>query len=357
MRAISIGVGFVFLGLAHATANFKVSPVTTHTGMCEPSGAVAFPEGSFGQMFVVANDEDNIVRVYAADHPGGPLNLPTGDLNKHLGLDPNDENDKVDVEGATWLNGKIYWIGSHSRSGSKGKLREARSQFFSTTLKGAGTAIELKPSSSSHKLLAAFAALNPVLASAIQLGVPEKKSLSPREKGFNIEGLTADADGKSMLLGLRNPLSAKNEALLALLANPEAVADKGEEPILSELIPLDLGGRGVRSIEYSVGAKAYFIAAGPAADDPPAGVGKFALYRWSGDRQERPQLLAELATAFANLKGLDDFHAEAMFIDATGRKLHLFSDDGDRPMPDGGICQDLGDKAKQSFRSVVITLE
>jgi hypothetical protein len=107
----------IFWLASQAVAGVKVGDVMNHEGVCEPSGAVALPEGTFGRMFVVAEDEHNILRVYRADRGGPPLPVPSGDLNKHLLLDPDEENDKADFEAATWLNGKAFWIGSHSRSG------------------------------------------------------------------------------------------------------------------------------------------------------------------------------------------------------------------------------------------------
>ena len=44
-------------------------PVTKHSGMCDASAAV--PVGLF--MFVVANDEDNTLRVYKRDESGEPI--------------------------------------------------------------------------------------------------------------------------------------------------------------------------------------------------------------------------------------------------------------------------------------------
>ena len=126
MRAVHKMGAFVLLllGVSGTTAEVKLESTFVHTGVCEASGAVALPAGSFGTIFVVGNDEDNILRAYAADRSGDPLPLAAGDLNKPLGLDSG-EDEKVDFEAATWLGGKVYWIGSHSRS-RRGNLREVR---------------------------------------------------------------------------------------------------------------------------------------------------------------------------------------------------------------------------------------
>jgi hypothetical protein len=231
---------------------------------------------------------------------------------------------------------------------AKGKLREARWQFFSTTIQINGPSVQISPSPSYHDLLQAFAMLDPALSKSIQLDVKEKDTLAPESEGFNIEGMTAGADGHSILIGLRNPLSADKKALFISLKNPDAVVNQGAKPLLGSLITLDLQGRGARSLEYSVGAQSYFIVAGPIDND-----GVFELYRWSG--REEDQAIAVDGSAAA-LAAIPDFHPEAMFIDSSGKNLHLISDDGDRKMAGGVPCKKLS-SSERSFRSVVFTLE
>ncbi len=125
----AICIALVLLSTTCAHAEFKKVRSLVHRGMCEASAAVALPRARF----IVANDEDNILRAYSTKTSAGPIRIKKGKLNKHLKLDPNDDDDKVDFEGATTLNGKAYLIGSHSRSG-KGKIRQSRWQFFSTTI-------------------------------------------------------------------------------------------------------------------------------------------------------------------------------------------------------------------------------
>lgn len=42
--------------------------VIEYPGMCDPSAAQAISDG----LFIVASDEDNVLRVYARDNPGAP---------------------------------------------------------------------------------------------------------------------------------------------------------------------------------------------------------------------------------------------------------------------------------------------
>jgi hypothetical protein len=332
-------LGLLGFGIASSRAadDAQFAPVQTYKGICEPSGALGVPEGSIDRMFIVANDQDNTLRAYRPN--GGGVEMPSGNLNKFLNLHPEDnEDDKVDFEAATWLNGKAYWIGSHSRSG-KGRLREQRWQFFGTRVSMESDKPTLTPTSqkSYGGLLATIAALDPRLAQKIRLDDPRDEDLAPDNGGFNIEGLTARANGKSMLIGLRSPLFS-DKAVLIPFENPEAVGEKSEKPVLGHPIELDLGGRGVRSIEYSAAAKAYFILAGPAGGQD----GSFDLYRWPAEENAAPTIVPGFAAA---LKKLGDFQPEAMVVDSEGKNLHLFSDDGDN-------CK----KANPTFRSVAVTL-
>jgi Protein of unknown function (DUF3616) len=192
----------------------------------------------------------------------------------------------------------------------------------------------------SKTLLPAIYALDARLKAKIKLDKPKDEELAPDNNGFNIEGLTARADGKSLLLGLRSPLlgDMSDQAVLIPLANPEGVVERNEEAVLHEPILLDLRGRGIRSIEFSPAARAYFIIAGPAGNDS----GHFELYRWPAEENAAPTPIPGFADA---LQKLDRFQPEAMLIETTGKKIHLFSDDGD-------TCN----KTAPAFRGVSVTL-
>ena len=153
----------------------------------------------------MANDETNGLKAYRAAG-GDPLDMPSGDLNKFLGLNDEEDN-KAAFEGATWLNDRAYWIGSHSRS-RKGNIQHPRWQLFATRVSAVSGAPTIAPTSeqASNGLLPALSGLDPKLKAKIELDKAMDEGLAPDNKGFNIEGLTARADGKSLLLGLRSPL-------------------------------------------------------------------------------------------------------------------------------------------------------
>ena len=111
-----------------------------YTGMCDASAAVVLD----AKTFAVADDEDNILRVYDVDKGGPPLRLVdlSPMLPLHAGKKAKAKPPKpgktpkipeTDLEAATALGDAAYWLTSHGRN-SKGKRQTARLMFFSTNL-------------------------------------------------------------------------------------------------------------------------------------------------------------------------------------------------------------------------------
>ena len=175
----------------------------------------------------------------------------------------------------------------------------------------------------------ASAALKPYkLAGAARLA-------AEADGGFNIEGLAATPDGR-LLIGLRNPLPHQR-ALIIPLDNPGDMIIKGQPARLGAPIELDLGRRGIRSIEF-VGSS-YLIVAGPPGDK-----GSFALYRWSG----------QAGDAASPVSGVDlqDLRPEALFAIPQTERVQLLSDDGGVKMS-GVACKKLP-ASQQTFRSLTV---
>jgi hypothetical protein len=295
--------------------------VAVYRGLCDASAAVALgPE-----LYVVANDERNQLRIYRRGQPDA---VDSVDLSNFLRTKKDKESD---LEGAAAIGQRIYWISSHGRN-KKGEVQDRRLRFFATDIH-AGAKPMLKPAGAAytdllHDLVRS-AELKPYkLADAARLG-PEAPG------GFNIEGLAATPEGH-LLIGLRNPLPQAKALLLPLL-NPDKVVLDGKKAKFGAPIALDLGGRGVRSIER-VGAS-YLIVAGPPADS-----GDFALYRWSGKPDEAAVRLAQVD--FKTLR------PEALFAIPNSDTVQVLSDDGGVEI-DGKACKDQ-DEARQSFRSITV---
>jgi len=294
--------------------------ITTYNGPCDASAAVALD----ATHFIVGDDEHNTLHVY---RQGQPAPVAALNLANFLGTAADEESD---IEGAAAIGSRIYWITSHGRN-SKGKARPARQRFFATEVVP-GQPPTVKPVGQAYANL-----LRDMLtAETLKPYRLDEAARRPPEAdgGLNIEGLAVTADGK-LLIGLRNPLP-QQRALIIPLDNPGDVIT-GQPARFGEPFELDLGKRGIRSIER-IGT-GYLIVAGPTGDQ-----GSFALFRWSGRRDDMPTLVAGI--------DLRDLRPEALFA-IGGNRVQLLSDDGGFVI--GGIACKKLPAASQTFRSLTIT--
>ncbi|GAG34735.1 unnamed protein product, partial [marine sediment metagenome] len=222
-------------------------------GASDASAAVAISE----DMFVVADDENNVLRVYRTDRPGMPVS--SYDLTGFLGIDA--EHPEADIEGATMIGSRIYWITSHGRN-KDGKMRPNRYRFFATDVRVKGGSVAVWPVGTPyrrlvHELLKIPNADRFGFDRATRFGADLKKKdrekLAPKEDGLNIEALCASADGKTIYIGFRNPrfyirASRGSRAIVVPLCNADRVIERGEAPVFGEPILWDLAGLGVRSM-------------------------------------------------------------------------------------------------------------
>ena len=302
------------------SAQTRAQDVSTYNGACDASAGAALD----ADHFVVANDERNTLYVYRR---GQATAVGSLGLSNFLGTRADEESD---IEGATVVGTRIYWITSHGRD-SKGRFQPGRHRFFATELLP-GRTPALKPVGQPYfKLLRDMEASDAL--KSYKLGDAARLA-AKADGGLNIEGLAATPAG-GLLIGLRNPL-VHQRALVIPLQNPGEVVN-GVGGRFGTPIELDLGGRGIRSFEL-VGAS-YLIVAGPPADN-----GDFALYRWSGQPGDAAVPLAGI--------DLKDLRPEALFpIPRTGR-VQLLSDDGGVKIA-GVPCKKLPG-ARQRFRSLSV---
>jgi hypothetical protein len=298
------------------TADAAPKADSMYSGMCEASAAVAVDKDHF----LVANDEDNVLRLYQVDKPE-PVDFPIGD---RLGL--KESKDGIDIEGAAVLDGTAYWITSHSRS-KKGKIKPDRLRFFAAMVKQVDGKNAIEFIGSSPKLLEDLLGQLPTLG--LDASKEDNEDLAPEELGNNIEGLAAGRNG-GLLIGFRNPVP-EGKALIVPLENPREVFDN-KKAKFGAPIRLDLGGLGIRSIER-MESGAYLIVAGP------SGCGTdFRLFRWSGNADQPEDLGANLSRLAPEAIVLFPERAEALVL----------SDDGDVRVK-GKRCQDIP-AAQQKFR-------
>jgi hypothetical protein len=311
---------------------FAAPQVFVHTGICDASAAANLD----AQHFVVASDEKNVLWIY--DRAKAP-SVAAVKVWEHLGIG---EKDETDIEGATTIGNRTYWITSHGRN-KDGEAAPSRHQFFASEFEArAGQIPALALVGKPYKNL-----LGDLVADRKKFGkydFARAATLAPKKAGaLNIEGLADTADGK-LLIGFRNPIP-HGMALVIPLNNPKALIDGAGNPAVKaefgEAIELNLDGRGIRSIERVDGE--YYIVAGPFDDaDPAAKALGFGLYKWTGAANARPVALT--------LPKLADFHPESLIATAA-HTLQILSDDG---KVGGTACKDRP-KEKRSFRSVTVS--
>jgi hypothetical protein len=294
-------------------------------GMCDASGAVVLED----TRFVVADDEDNVLRVYDGDRGGEPLGA--FDVSTALDLPLKKKGvPEADLEAATRLGDQALWLASHGRN-RKGEVDRNRMRFFATSLP---TGTPLRMVGRPYRRLLDDLLAAPGLA---DLGLQLAALRAPKQQGgLNIEGMTARPDGRTVLLGFRSPL-VRGQAILVPLMNPLGVM-KNERGRFGERVLLDLAGLGVRSLSWWRGR--YIIVAGPVDQGAPS-----RLYTWDGAAAPKPVSGIDL-TGF-NPEGIAAFpHLD---------RLLLLSDDGTREI-DGQPCKKLSDPRRKQFRGFWVTV-
>jgi len=301
--------------------------LVTYQGMCDASAGVALND----EWFVVANDEDNVLRLYSRLAPGGPQ--ATLKLARFLRLTRGKR--ETDLEGGAWLGDRIYWITSHGCDAA-GQPAANRRRFFATSVRWAGTTPALQfvgtPCSTLLEQLAADLRLAP-------FGLAAAATHAPKDPGaLNIEGLCATPDGH-LLIGFRNPVP-HGQALLVPLLNPAEVV-AGAPARFSDPLQLDLGGLGIRDLLWL--NHRYLLIAGAYH-----GGGEMRLYEWAGD-----------VTPARWIPSADfgDTTPEALLVfpgDAAADRLTLLSDDGTR-LIGCTECKRLKSARLRQFRALSLT--
>ena len=146
----------------------------------------------------------------------------------------------------------------------------------------------------------------------------------------NVEGMAFTADGKTLICGMRNPLTKGNtgNALMFSIKNIDEAFDSGDahQARVSDLFTLDLGDRGVSDMCWDPLTKGFLIAGaksnGPklGKDQPfPPNTLDSALFWWSGRKSEKPILFATVP----------EMKIEAICRMGTSRFIAIGSDEGD----------------------------
>jgi hypothetical protein len=297
------------------------------TGMCDASGAVALSD----RRFVVADDEDNVLRVYDVEQGGAPLGGTDVSHGLKLPLKKKKKPGSVpvapeaDIEAATRLGDRAYFMTSHGRN-SSGKLKPERLRFFATTAPEDG---DIEVIGEPYDGLLADLLAEPRLGS---FELAKAAELAPKAPGgLNLEGMT-ERKGGGVWLGFRNPIP-EGRALLVPLLNPEELIT-GKKARFGDPVKLDLGGLGVRSL--SSHRDRYLIVAGPFDQGATS-----RLFTWDGGAKVEPLDRVSLA----------GFNPEGFFTPEGRDHIMLLSDDGGVSI-DGTDCKRLKDPAAKRFRGL-----
>lgn len=287
-----------------------------YRGLCDASAVV-----QLGEHIVVATDETNdaghnVLWIYRLGEPDGH----TVDLTAALGA----QQAEADLEGVADIGGRLFWIGSHGAN-AKGKAKPARRVLFATDVQMFANGPRLSVVGHAYRRLLDDLAADARYAAFDLLGAAARAPET--DNGLSIEGLAAT--GGTLLVGLRGPLF-DGRALIVRLLNPQDVIT-GAAGCFGEPLLLDLGGRGIRSLDERPDSHMAIVAG------DPGGAGRFALFDWDG-------------TAVRPGRDLDlgDCRPEGLSVAADGG-LMFVSDDGDARAGCGAPCKELPD-AQKTFR-------
>jgi hypothetical protein len=332
-----------------------------HTGKADASTAIAIDP----DYMLVADDEDQTIRLYDRDRSGLPL--AAFDFTANLGLTDISGGvpREVDIEASAQNGSRIYWLASHSNS-SGGGNRPNRSRLFATDLAGSGAGATLSyvgrydglktdlinwDAANAHGLGANFFGL---AASAATGVIPEE----PGGAGFNIEGLVFAPDNATAYVCFRAPIvpaASRTKALIVPVTNFAALVagnPSAGPATFGAPIQLSLGGRGIREIKKNA-SNEYLIIAGDAGAN-----GNFATYSWTGNPADAPIFRGSILTGL-NPESIVEVPAGLNSLSTLAAvPVQLLSDNGDDVYyGDGIIAKELASNEFKKFRSDVVTIQ
>lgn len=340
MKSIKLSITFllfIFMNpifLSVPVSAQKISETNVYKGMCDASTAVALGKNTF----IVANDEDNDLRIFDKNKPVELQRIKLSEVFK--GKIYDGDNLEIDLEGATLLSDKIFWIGSHSVS-KTGRARPSRHRLFAVRISGIGSGKFI--SKSVGRIYTELISDLEKDRRFDEFKLKEAKNIKPKDiGGLSIESLAATTEGH-LLIGFRNPLFGgqinsekvltNGKSLIVELINPLEVIE-GKAAKFAAPIILNLDGLGIRGMEYDKLQKRYVIIAGPYFDkqtgnSQTAKFTKSRLYLWSGKIGEQPEYQQKI--------DLTGFNAETVFVYPQSKKgfMEIFSDDGKANCSDG----------------------
>ncbi|MFI0809970.1 hypothetical protein [Streptomyces echinatus] len=335
---------------ATTTLHYAASPAVQHgadarylTGASDASAAV----DAGGGYVLVANDEDNTLRLYDGAASGAPVR--SWDLDGALGA-----GKEVDIEGAARAGNTIYWTGSLGNN-KDGEYKPDRNTVFTTTVSGSGAATQLAFGTAGHRLRDDLVAWDEANGDRYGFAAATAAGQAPKQvDGFNVEGLEfAPGSVTTAYVGFRAPLvppQTGGRALIVPVTNMDQVA-RGTKAAVGTPIELDLGGLSVRDLRRNAQGQYLILAGSWAAEDNSA---PYALYSWDGVAGHRPVKVLDLPTADA---GGWESVVSVPDLTAAGARVQLLTDDGAADLyGDGTEAKDLTHPEWQKSRTTWFTL-
>ncbi|MET7677299.1 DUF3616 domain-containing protein [Streptomyces seoulensis] len=335
---------------ATTTLHYAASPAVQRsadarylTGASDASAAVDAGNG----YVLVANDEDNTLRLYDGSVSGAPVK--SWDLSSALGA-----SKEVDIEGGARVGNTVYWTGSLGNN-KDGEYKADRNTVFTTTLSGSGASTSVAFGSAGHKLRDDLVAWDKANGNRYGFAAATADGQTPKQvDGFNVEGLEfAPGSTTTAYVGFRAPLvppANGGKALIVPVTNMDQVV-RGTKATFGTPIELDLGGLSVRDLRRNDKGQYLIVAGSWAAEDNSA---PYALYRWDGVAGHQPSKVLDLPTADA---GGWESVVSVPDLDVSGGRVQLITDDGSADLyGDGTEAKDLSHPEWQKSRSTFFTL-
>lgn len=314
------------LGLAGTLAGYGAEPQIAwqhFRGICDASAMEMLDD----DLFLVADDEDNMLRLYSRSREGLPV--ASFDFTRSFGLAKRTK--EIDFEGSARIDDHIFFISSHGAS-SKGKFQPSRHRLFAVQV--TGTERPVIRSAGFYSGLYRDLVEAPELAS---FNFRQAATLPPKAPGaLNIEGLAATPEGH-LLIGFRNPIPG-GDALVVPILNPKDLL-RGRRAEFGGPMLVSLNGLGIRS--FTRFRDGYLVVAGSHSSDQAS-----QLYRWDGFSSE-----AILVTQVmpGNPEGM------AVLTDQGRDVLFVLSDDGTIRIGERA-CKKLKDSSLKVFRAYEMPL-
>lgn len=315
-------IDFADLGVVNSTQTYTPNAGTS-VGSSDTSTAQALD----ANWMVVGDNEANVLRVYSREGGAAVAEWSYAAINPLLA------SAQGDIEASVRIGDTIYFTGSHSNK-SAGAEADNREIIFAVSVSGTGASTQFTMLNNYTGLEAALVSWDSSNAHGLGanyfgLAADSANGVAPEGvNGFNIEGLTASADGTYLMFGLRAPLSGSVSHDQAVLITVRTDSIFSGTPVFGTPVELDLGGRGIREIKEASDGSGYLILAGPAGGASAEVTNDFRLYRWDGSSSHPTELDTALDGLLTGTDGSFETIVDVVNTNS-GTLVQLLQDDGD----------------------------